>query len=1597
MNNLGQFIEEELKKRKNDYLSSPTYLLEHYNNEKGNVEAYNGRQLLEMLQNADDASETASVKKVSIKLVGNDLIISNNGEPFSEAGVRSIIYSNASPKTMQQNKIGQKGLGFRSILSWADEIIINSGETKLAFSENIAKAFLQNLISEHDEIASFIKENSKFEFPIATLRIPELLNVNESENVYNLFATEIIIKLKENIIDEVQMQILSIINKETLIFLNHIEIIEIESPDVNIIYKRHYKDKSFVTVESTNINTNVKEFRSWNIIRNKGIHKGKSYELAIAWNKDFKDSENVIFSYFKTKVRFPFPALLHGTFDLSPDRNELVNDTEGHNEFLITELANLLIETSLVIASNKTEVDYSAIKLLNIDFESIDSLLIQFGFKDIIQDKIKQSKIFPTVNDQYISYKPAPAFYKYPIATIFSGNRVNNLLKYSDDESVLKIISEFGICHYSIEHYLSLTSLYKNDCLKLAKLIFYFLNLNVYKSKLSASDFELAKQPPFLIDNENELIAWDTNIFIQPDDKQEFKLPKTLNISFLNSTLVKLLLAEFEKSDVDFIVSKLAVFKVKKYSFAEISETIIKHYNAKNNVTIGEVKELHLFLYQLFIREFKVKSLAPLGKHISTLTLASNNKIRNAREMYFGKYYGNGLTEKLYSFDKSKLLASQVEFGFDNEKQDLVIEYFKWLGIVFLPRYNKIVLSSSSEKYSDYKEYLLRNYDYRKPNDHGEIYTDYNHLIGLISWVSDITVGYFDDIKKIIDKAKPEIVFEWIKKDERLKKTLEENNEILPDTGAQLAIVSKKNFRQIKGMNFPSYTRWLFATSEWMPIESQDKKVKPDQCCLSKTITEDFSPFVEKPKIEALALATSLELPESTIENYFVLVGVHREISSFSVYALYDMLSSLPISDKEGKAARKIYREIISNFNENKIDINHPSYRLFINDGKMFCQKGSTYGYYSVNETYYIPTKTYGNNVLKLFPIAMIDSKQGPQKIEKLFGVKRLKDISFNLISEPVISTLNNEFQNEIDRFKGLVYVLRMSKDTNHDIANRLKRLKIILAQELQTSFNHNAISTEFELEAFEYITHKKRNTFYISVDKNLISLSQLHESNKFCQSVAEIFSTLIETEEYNDFIHDLYSKPEFNREPRLLNYLEKDDNIDIVSAKKQLDIIDDVSLLFWRALAISSSKNFKSKITNEHELDEFLRHTLKLNEEDINFTSTTEFFSRLNELINLDFIYKLFIKFKVDYKKFARYFTGIDFSILFMNRIEDLKILYHNEFASQVYSLLLYNSKAEKEKYFDLIDAYSSISYDSNIGFLNDIELYFTTIVVNDFSVTLKDKNSVFSIEEYIRDVLASLRVNEINIPELLLERRSIQALLLFNEIEEVVKQTNDFNKVIHYKQASSNNNQLKVRGKILDYDNYQSLAEKVLQGLDVIELKLRISKLLPTSDGEKSRNKHTNNHKNRNVRFNSKNEEQIGFIAELICFHKLIDQYGEENIKWVSENAYRAYPDKFITGEAGKGYDFELIDKGIVRFIEVKGSSNISEGIYMSKGEINKALNFPDKYDLLIVENPLSEEPYIRYIKSPFKFKKNETLFANEKLKVFNENYVIKFKWDE
>ncbi|WP_127136842.1 hypothetical protein [Flagellimonas oceanensis] len=76
-------IKELIKGRRREYLQSPLRIVEDYNNENKNIDEYNGRQLLEMIQNANDECDTQKPKKVLIKLEEESLIIANNGNPLA--------------------------------------------------------------------------------------------------------------------------------------------------------------------------------------------------------------------------------------------------------------------------------------------------------------------------------------------------------------------------------------------------------------------------------------------------------------------------------------------------------------------------------------------------------------------------------------------------------------------------------------------------------------------------------------------------------------------------------------------------------------------------------------------------------------------------------------------------------------------------------------------------------------------------------------------------------------------------------------------------------------------------------------------------------------------------------------------------------------------------------------------------------------------------------------------------------------------------------------------------------------------------------------------------------------------------------------------------------------------------------------------------------------------------------------------------------------------------------------------------------------------------------------------------------------------------
>jgi hypothetical protein len=411
--NLKNWLQDELKKVEDTYLIKATSMTGAYRREKSLSKEYNGRQLLELLQNADDEAEGATNPAVLIRLEPNRLIFANNGTPFSKSGIRSLIDSDNSPKIMNRKKIGYKGLGFRAILNWTHSLCIKSGGFSIEFSRAMANDFFKQLLDKKPDLMEEMQEQFGPEFnynecPIAILSAPswkESWDFGVSD-----YDTYIVMNFSsEQIRSDIQNQI-NDLGMEAALFLNNVKRIKIESPGrKQTIQKMPCDSKSFEEVRILDDSNEILQSKKWRIFPKTGGIPSEvqsesnghyEYDIRIAVSEYFDDQINRLFSYFRTEIRFPFPAIIHGTFELDDSRNHLVKSSV--NEFLLKELADLMISTAKTLTEMNKVVSWNAIKLLSKQGD-FDDKIEEMGFYQNLLDKMRREKLIPIISNIYVS------------------------------------------------------------------------------------------------------------------------------------------------------------------------------------------------------------------------------------------------------------------------------------------------------------------------------------------------------------------------------------------------------------------------------------------------------------------------------------------------------------------------------------------------------------------------------------------------------------------------------------------------------------------------------------------------------------------------------------------------------------------------------------------------------------------------------------------------------------------------------------------------------------------------------------------------------------------------------------------------------------------------------------------------------------------------------------------------------------------------------------------------------------------------------------------------------------------------------------------
>ena len=323
--------------------SSPMLLSDLAGLEAYVSESYNSRSFIELLQNADDAKATT----FSVKRSGDYLFVANNGRPFNIKDLESLCRS-ASSNKVRGTTIGYRGIGFKSVVSFAKEVHLISGDFEITFSKELSR--------------QIVPQAPK----VPLIRIPHELD----KSVRNELADEIekmqdegfntIFIFSGVLADQIDEEYTSFANT-TLLFLNSIQIIKIHLSKkviANIAVIEENERGRFLRVSTTDAVSNWFVCSDSNCCIAFSMNNGKVVRLP--------KSEAIIHAFLPTEDSCGLGVVVNGDFSTDPSRRHLIMD-----------------ETTIKVISNLTHLYASLLKyaLANKDKNMVDALMPYFDLK----------------------------------------------------------------------------------------------------------------------------------------------------------------------------------------------------------------------------------------------------------------------------------------------------------------------------------------------------------------------------------------------------------------------------------------------------------------------------------------------------------------------------------------------------------------------------------------------------------------------------------------------------------------------------------------------------------------------------------------------------------------------------------------------------------------------------------------------------------------------------------------------------------------------------------------------------------------------------------------------------------------------------------------------------------------------------------------------------------------------------------------------------------------------------------------------------------------------------------------------------------------
>lgn len=404
------------------------------------------RFIYELIQNADDASTGGDVQ-VEIAFSGNYIVVAHNGKPFDEADVKAICSVSDSTKKNDAQKVGYKGIGFKSVFGKGNDgwVCIQSKGEFFRFDKS--KKWKYDIMPW--QIIPIYTPANDLPAELHKYKCPAF----HSYNVATAIRHRHIEKLKDAVKELLQ-------NSDILLFLRHVSQIEVKELGIKISRKIVANNLEFKKIEITATRegkTNAARYllknyeaqvdrKTQNDLNedNDAPDKLKETEeelklpesqrpvrkavISFAVALDENDrivplKDTLIYTFLPTKIKeFNFPFIINSNFLTNASR-EQCHDDSLWNEWLFQQVGFHIFK----LAADLAKIDIYKRSLLNfIPSKSYSSLNLHKKFNQGYEEGLASIAFLPTTESKLIKAKEA--VYDASEISSFIGAAV--LLKY---------------------------------------------------------------------------------------------------------------------------------------------------------------------------------------------------------------------------------------------------------------------------------------------------------------------------------------------------------------------------------------------------------------------------------------------------------------------------------------------------------------------------------------------------------------------------------------------------------------------------------------------------------------------------------------------------------------------------------------------------------------------------------------------------------------------------------------------------------------------------------------------------------------------------------------------------------------------------------------------------------------------------------------------------------------------------------------------------------------------------------------------------------------------------------------------------------------